>query len=102
MNYFNFNNSYTYIDDRLFTQITPDSVPSPKLVVFYSNLAKELGIADRDFTEFLSGNRIPEGSTPIAQAYAGHQFGQLNVLGDGRAVLLGEHVTKDKLSYNFV
>ncbi len=100
MNYFNFNNSYTYIDDRLFTQITPDSVPSPKLVVFYSNLAKELGIADRDFTEFLSGNRIPEGSTPIAQAYAGHQFGQLNVLGDGRAVLLGEHVTKDKLRFD--
>ncbi len=41
----------------------------------------------------LAGNQIPEGASPLAQAYAGHQFGHFTMLGDGRAVLLGEQIT---------
>ncbi|MDZ5010925.1 hypothetical protein GNF77_18920, partial [Clostridium perfringens] len=43
--------------------------------------------------EIFAGNKIPEGSMPLAQAYAGHQFGHFTMLGDGRAVLIGEHIT---------
>ena len=47
-------------------------------------------------SEIFSGNSLPEGSNSIAQAYAGHQFGHFTMLGDGRAVLIGEHVSKNK------
>ena len=42
-----------------------------------------------------SGNLLPEGSKAISQAYAGHQFGHFTMLGDGRAVLMGEHISKN-------
>jgi uncharacterized protein YdiU (UPF0061 family) len=68
------------------------------MAVFNRKLADDLGL-DRgeleDGAEFLSGNRIPEGAEPIAQAYAGHQFGHFTMLGDGRAILLGEHLAPD-------
>jgi uncharacterized protein YdiU (UPF0061 family) len=65
--------------------------------LFNTSLATELGLArgglnDGDLAEIFSGNRLIEGMEPLAQAYAGHQFGSFAQLGDGRAVLLGEVV----------
>ncbi len=70
-------------------------VPAPRLLVLNEPLAEELGLdADRlraeDGCGLLTGNRLPHGSVPVAQAYAGHQFGGFTRLGDGRALLLGE------------
>jgi uncharacterized protein YdiU (UPF0061 family) len=73
-------------------------VREPKLVVFNEELARLLGLnpdalkGDEGDAVF-SGNRLPEGAEPLAQAYAGHQFGFFTMLGDGRAILLGEQVT---------
>ncbi|CAJ1493936.1 YdiU family protein [[Mycobacterium] kokjensenii] len=70
--------------------------PAPKLLVLNEELAIELGLDPQwlntpDGLNFLTGNNIPDGATPVAQAYAGHQFGNyVPVLGDGRALLLGE------------
>jgi uncharacterized protein YdiU (UPF0061 family) len=73
-------------------------VRSPRLAVFNSTLAESLGLnAPALQSELgassLAGNEILLGAEPIAQAYAGHQFGHFTLLGDGRAILLGEHVT---------
>src|SRR5918993_2890377 len=70
-------------------------VPAPRLLVLNEPLAQELGLdPDRlraeDGCGLLTGNRLPHGSVPVAQAYAGHQFGGFTRLGDGRALLLGE------------
>ena len=93
---FNFDNSYLTLPPKLFEKVLPTAVHAPRLVIFNKALAKELGlgenISEEEIAVFLSGNKIMEGSQPIAQAYAGHQFGHFNMLGDGRAILLGEHV----------
>ena len=73
-----------------------DEAPAPELLVLNEALASELGLDPSSLrtpegTLMLIGNRIPEGATPVAQAYAGHQFGGYSpLLGDGRALLLGE------------
>ncbi len=92
---FNFDNSYTTLPEHLFTSLDPIPVISPDINLVNETLAKELGINTDSFLQHLSGNETPAGSAPIAQAYAGHQFGHLNILGDGRAILLGEHLTAD-------
>lgn len=94
----NFDNSYARLPDSLFAKQNPTPVRSPKLIIFNDSLAKALGLSSQalqsnDGAEVMAGNRIPEGALPLAQAYAGHQFGHLNKLGDGRAVLLGEQIT---------
>lgn len=96
----NFDNSYARLPERFFTRIYPTPVSDPKLVVLNRSLAGELGLctealASEDGVAVFAGNRVPEGAEPLAQAYAGHQFGYFNMLGDGRAILLGEHVTPD-------
>ncbi len=95
---FNFDNTYLSLPQKLFEKCLPTVVAEPRLVIFNKALAKELGlnsenISEEEIAAYLSGNKIMEGSQPIAQAYAGHQFGHFNMLGDGRAILLGEHVT---------
>lgn len=95
---FNFDNSYLELSDIFYTIQNPSKVSSPKLVVLNNSLAECLGInlnalKTDNGIDILSGNRIYDGSKPIAQAYAGHQFGYFTMLGDGRAVLLGEHIT---------
>ena len=97
---FKFNNTYTKLPKKLFTRINPVPVQEPKLVVLNKLLLKELGIDNNSLTEYLSGNQNPLGSEPIAQAYAGHQFGHLNILGDGRAILIGEHTTPLNITYD--
>jgi len=95
-----FHNSYTQLPGVFFTRVHPGSVRLPKLVLFNSPLAESLGLPcqnmDPSEAAFVfSGNTVPEGADPIAQAYAGHQFGHFTVLGDGRAILLGEHLGPD-------
>lgn len=91
-------NSYVELPEFFYSKIQLNKVSSPKLVIFNNKLARNLGL-DSDFLKsdegvaVLSGNSIPEGSIPIAQAYAGHQFGYFTMLGDGRAMLLGEQIT---------
>ncbi|WP_166239886.1 protein adenylyltransferase SelO [Paenibacillus turpanensis] len=93
-----FDNSYTRLPETFFTRQEPVPVRSPKLAVFNERLAAALGLnaealQSESGADAFAGNRIPEGAEPLAQAYAGHQFGYFTMLGDGRAVLLGEHVT---------
>ncbi|MBT8352783.1 MAG: YdiU family protein, partial [Deltaproteobacteria bacterium] len=93
-----FDNSYAQLPDVLYAPLKPVPVRTPKLVVFNQTLAQFLGLnpdalkGDAGAAVF-SGNKIPEGAEPLAQAYAGHQFGSFTMLGDGRAILLGEQVT---------
>lgn len=89
-----FNNSYAALPDAFYTRVHPTSVKAPKLLAFNEKLAESLGISAPDTAEIrniFSGNEIPQGADPLAQLYAGHQFGHFNPrLGDGRAILLGE------------
>lgn len=96
----NFDNSYVKLPDTFFTILNPTPVSSPELVILNEPLAISLGLQSDmlkkdDGINVLAGNIVPEGALPLAQAYAGHQFGHLTMLGDGRAHLLGEHVTPD-------
>jgi serine/tyrosine/threonine adenylyltransferase len=90
----NLENSYTNLPGTFFTRQDPDPVRAPKLVVLNEQVAESLGFdAEKLGADVLAGNEIPEGAEPLAQAYAGHQFGHFNMLGDGRAVLIGEQIT---------
>ena len=95
----NFDNTYSKLPESFISKISPIPVKSPELTIFNYNLAEKLGlnfssIEKNDLSKLFSGNLLPEGSKSIAQAYAGHQFGHFTMLGDGRAVLMGEHVSK--------
>ena len=96
---FNFINTYSNLNEVFYTHLKPASVSKPELVVLNEGLAETLGldfsrITDQQKAALFSGNTLPEGAEPLSQAYAGHQFGHLAILGDGRTHLLGEHVTK--------
>lgn len=96
----NFNNSYTLLPEPLFSPTLPTPVAAPITVLLNQRLAKALGLdfaqtTPEQLAAWLSGNTLPLGAMPIAQAYAGHQFGGFNMLGDGRAILLGEQITPD-------
>ena len=101
----NFDNSYSRLSDAFKEHIKPVAVKNPELVLLNEDLCKELNL---DFTKInkdklsalFTGNILPEGSNTIAQAYAGHQFGHFTMLGDGRAVLIGEHLTKSNKRYD--
>lgn len=95
MSIFNFHDTYTGLSNKLYTNILPVSVKKPEIVLFNKDLADELGLGTDNLESYLSGNLIIEGSEPYSQAYSGHQFGHLSVLGDGRANILGEHITPD-------
>lgn len=85
-----FDNSYAKLPDAFFTRLAPTPVKSAKMLAWNTKLADTLGIVGTDSSVF-AGNHVPEGATPLAQLYAGHQFGSYNPqLGDGRAILLGE------------
>ena len=96
-----FDNSYARLPERLFAAQAPTPVAAPRLVAVNEDLARTLGLDPAalrapDGVDALAGNALPEGANPIAMAYAGHQFGGwVPQLGDGRAVLLGEVMTKD-------
>jgi serine/tyrosine/threonine adenylyltransferase len=94
----NLDNSYSELPKTFYKSHKPTPVRSPKLVILNEPLATSLGLdvqalKSDDGIAVFAGNRIPEGASPLAQAYAGHQFGHFTMLGDGRAVLLGEQIT---------
>src|SRR4051794_9027537 len=91
----NLENSYARLPKLFFTSQNPTPVRLPKLIVLNHPLAISLGLKAQELESYdgvavLAGNKMPEGAFPIAQAYAGHQFGHFTMLGDGRAILLGE------------
>jgi serine/tyrosine/threonine adenylyltransferase len=96
----NFNNSYKNLPESFYTSQNVNPVSSPKLVVLNESLAESLGLnaqklqSEENISVF-AGNAVPEGASPLAQAYAGHQFGHFTMLGDGRALLIGEQITPD-------
>ena len=90
-------NSYARLPEGLHSPVQPTPVSQPRWGIFNQDLANTLGLDGNALGQpeqvgFFVGNRLFEGSEPIAQAYAGHQFGNLARLGDGRAILLGEHL----------
>ena len=100
-----FDNTYSCLPDIMLSRLNPVPVKSPKIIVLNEELSKELGlnfssINDEELAAMFAGNLLPEGSESIAQAYAGHQFGHFTILGDGRAIIIGEHVTKNKKRYD--
>ena len=96
---FQFTHSYQSLGNTFFEKVLPTPVADPALLLYNESLANELGIKENNDTAvlagILSGNQIADGASPIAQAYAGHQFGYFTMLGDGRAILLGEHLGPD-------
>ena len=96
-----FDNSYQNLPQDFFERINPVPVKDPQLIIFNNDLGKSLGIdqkiSKKELANIFSGNEILKGSSPIALAYAGHQYGNfVNQLGDGRAVLLGEVSTPNQ------
>lgn len=103
MKLFNFDNRYVTLPHFLYQQVKPTAVTKPEMVIFNYTLAAQLGLAADDvktWTQIIAGNQLPDHSAPLAQAYAGHQFGHFTMLGDGRAILLGEHITPDKQRFD--
>ncbi len=95
-----FDNTYSKLPNIFSSEVLPTKVKSPDLIILNDDLSKELGLDfsttnNKNLSELFSGNLLPKDSKTIAQAYAGHQFGHFTMLGDGRATLMGEHVTKD-------
>ena len=90
--------TYARLPEVFFSKLSPTPVSQPELVIFNDKLAHEISLDLSDMngeerTKLLSGNLAPDGIEPFAQAYAGHQFGNFTILGDGRAIILGEHIT---------
>lgn len=95
---FNFDNTYTKLPAKLYSLVNPVPVAMPRTLLFNTLLAEEIGLTmetkdTNEIAAYLSGNKLLADAKPIAQAYAGHQFGHFTMLGDGRAILLGEHIT---------
>jgi len=100
-----FDNTYYRLSDIFKEDIKPIPVKKPELVLLNKTLAENLNLNfsnldNQELSELFSGNSLPKGSNSIAQAYAGHQFGHFTMLGDGRAVLIGEHLSKDNKRYD--
>lgn len=97
--------SYLDLPSHFYNRVVPSPVSDPQLVVLNQPLAEELSldVAELKSAEgvaVLAGNKVPPGSKPIAQAYAGHQFGHFTMLGDGRAILLGEQITPENQTFD--
>lgn len=94
----NLDNSYSTLPEMFYSEIKLNPVSSPKIVIINDSLAKSLGfniegLKSRKGVDILAGNSVAKGSNPLAQAYAGHQFAHFTMLGDGRAMLIGEQIT---------
>ena len=101
----NFDNSYSKLSNAFKEHVEPIAVKNPELVLINEDLAEELDlnfskIDKGELGALFTGNILPKGSNAIAQAYAGHQFGHFTMLGDGRAVLIGEHLTRNNKRYD--
>lgn len=97
---FNFQNTYSDLPKRFYYEDTPKAFPAPQVVIVNQALAQSLGIqlseySEKELAALFTGGLAPDGSVPFSQAYAGHQFGHFTMLGDGRAHMMGEHVTPE-------
>jgi uncharacterized protein YdiU (UPF0061 family) len=95
---FQLESTYAELPQVLFSKSSPTPVRQPEVVIFNEKLADDIGLnltgmSKEVRTDLFAGNFVPEGTEPFAQAYAGHQFGNFTMLGDGRAIVLGEHQT---------
>ncbi|MDA1165053.1 MAG: YdiU family protein [Planctomycetota bacterium] len=103
---FPFDNSYARLPGAFFAAVEPTPVSAPVMIRLNHVLATQLGldVARLDSPEglaILSGNKLADGSEPVAMAYSGHQFGGFSPqLGDGRAILLGEVVREDGVRHD--
>src|ERR1700723_3657126 len=101
-----FDNTYARLPERFYARVSPTPVATPRLVKLNLGLARSLeldphALASEQGVQILAGNRVAEGSEPLALAYAGHQFGYfVPQLGDGRANLLGEVMGPDGVRYD--
>ena len=101
-----FDNTYARLPERFYARVNPTPVATPRLVKLNLELARSLeldphALASEQGVQILAGNRVAEGSEPLALAYAGHQFGYfVPQLGDGRANLLGEVMGPDGVRYD--
>ena len=100
-----FDNTYSKLPDTMLSKLSPIPVRAPKLIIINKSLSKELDldfsiINEENLSLIFSGNLLPKGSETIAQAYAGHQFGYFTMLGDGRAIVMGEHLSKDNKRFD--
>lgn len=89
-------NTYAQLPKIFFRSAAPVPVKEPRLILLNRPLADELGLKAElleDQSAIFTGNTLPDGAQPVAQAYAGHQYGHFTALGDGRAILLGEQIT---------
>ncbi len=96
----NLRHTYTSLPEKFYSLQAPVPVKDPSCILINTSLADELGLNfaamdEKGLAQFFAGNLLPEGSQPFAQAYAGHQFGNFTMLGDGRAIMVGEQVTPD-------
>ena len=101
----NFDNTYLNLSEMMSSKSVPVPVKNPNTILYNKDLSEELGLdfshlSEKEKASIFSGNLIPEKTTPWAEAYAGHQFGHFVMLGDGRALVLGEHVTSDKKRFD--
>lgn len=101
---FHFDNSYERLPSDFYRTVAPTPAPAPALLIGNRDLARDLGLSDALFSDegirYLSGNAMPVGASSIAMAYMGHQFGYQTMLGDGRALLLGEQITPSEDRYD--
>jgi len=100
-----FDNTYSRLPKVMSSQLNPIPVKNPKLTIFNHDFSKELGLDfsslnNNQIASIFSGNLLPKESKCIAQAYAGHQFGYFTMLGDGRAILIGEHLSKNNKRFD--
>ena len=100
-----FDNTYSKLSKTFKEEIKPTPVDNPELIILNEELATDLNldfskVDNKDLAKLFSGNLLPEGANTIAQAYAGHQFGHFTMLGDGRAVLLGEHLANNNKRFD--
>jgi uncharacterized protein YdiU (UPF0061 family) len=100
-----FDNTYSNLSSDFHVKQKPVPVKSPNLIILNKNISKDLNldftnISKENLSQLFSGNLLPSGSESIAQAYAGHQFGNFTMLGDGRAILMGEHLSKTGERYD--
>ena len=100
-----FDNTYSKLSKSFRELIKPTPVHNPEIIIFNHQLARDLNLdfsklSNEELSNIFSGNDLPKETKTLAQAYAGHQFGHFTMLGDGRAVLLGEHLDNKKNRYD--
>lgn len=102
MNFFNFDTTYTNLNEIFYVINNPHPFSHPEYVLFNDGLARELNISLqlKAHPEILTGSTVIDGTRSFSTAYAGHQFGNFTMLGDGRQHILGEHITPQNKRYD--